>query len=137
MAYATAAQMAAIVGADDLAAAAPDPDALPDAPVRWLQAPVDAALEAASVLADDFLRAHYVLPLNPVPPFLPRLVCRIAHADLVDDAAATDLIRNRAGSARATLKRIGKGELRLQSARTAKGRPSTVRHRLPRLDGLA
>ena len=133
--YCTPAQLAQIIGRGHPIAAAPDPDA-DDA---WDAATVAAALEAVSERVDATLRAAYQLPLADVPAFLTRAVARLAHAELVTEAARTDLIQQRATEAWRMVTDLATGAARLDTTdddgdgtanpRTRQGRAIRVRGR--------
>ena len=109
--YCTTAQLEQVIGRDHLIAPAPDPDQ-PDA---WQAPPVLAALEAVAARVDARLRAAYRLPLADVPVFLTRAVARLAHAELVTEATATELIQQRATDAWRLVTDLATGAARLDT----------------------
>ena len=62
---------------------------------------------------DDALRSRYTLPLPVVPEYLQRAAARILHHELCDESQITDLIRDRAREARATIRQLSTGALQL------------------------
>ena len=133
--YCTPAQLEQVIGRGHLIAAAPDPD-VDDA---WDEGAVVAALAAVSERVDARIRAAYTLPLADVPAFLTRAVARLAHAELVTEAASTDLIQSRATEAWRLVTDLATGAARLDTTdddldgaanpRTRQGRAVRVRGR--------
>ena len=107
--YVTHDQVAAIVGARALAAAAPDPN---DSE-RYHTATVEEAIDAVSEQVDARLRSAYTIPLGDVPQFLRRAVARIVHDELTDTDTDADIITRRAEAAWKSVGAIAKGELRI------------------------
>lgn len=105
--YLSADQLADIIGIEALIIAAPDADDGYDA------GRVEAAIAAVGEKIDAELLARYEIPLTEVSDYIRRLAARLAHAELVGDSDMTDLIASRADQARADLKRISRGEIRL------------------------
>ena len=91
---------------------------------------VQKALDDVAGEIDAMLRARYVLPLASVPGFLARAAARMAHDALADARTSTDVVRDRAASARRLIRRLGAGEIHLEApqpdgagaARTGAGR---------------
>lgn len=76
------------------------------------------ALQDASALADDYLRARYTLPLAGLPRTLVLNVCDIARYYLYDDAA-TDAVTARYNQALTWLKNVASGTVTLDAAEAA------------------
>ena len=133
--YCTPAQLEQVIGRDHLITAAPDPD-VDDA---WDEGAVAAALAAVSERVDARIRAAYTVPLADVPAFVTRAVARLAHAELVTEAASTDLIQSRATEAWRLVTDLATGAARLDTTdddldgtanpRTRQGRAVRVRGR--------
>lgn len=130
--YLTPAALEEIIGREALLVAAPDPDT----PGAIDAARVAAAIEEVSSTVDARLRAYYALPLSDVPGFLARAVARIVHAELCDDAATTDLIRDRRKASEQIVKDVAAGKMHVggdldgrgaANASTRQGRASVVR----------
>ena len=107
--YVTPQDVAGIVGAQALAAAAPDPDDCE----RHHAPTVQEAIDAVSEQVDARLRSAYTIPLGDVPEFLRRAVARIVHDELVGTDTDADIINRRASAAWKAVDAIAKGELRI------------------------
>lgn len=107
--YITPEEVAAIVGAEMLARAAPDPDDFD----QWYAPTVQVAIDAVSEQVDARLRSAYTIPLGDVPEFLRRAVARIVHDELTDPGTDTEQIQRRATASWKAIDAIAKGELRI------------------------
>lgn len=133
--YCTAADLEAVLGREALLRAAP----APDDPSTVDAAAVARAVAAVGSRIDGALRTRYTLPLNDVPEALRRAAVRLAHAELVDEDTATDLIASRADDAAKLLDRIAAGRIRIggdldgdagdRNAATGAGRAHVARRR--------
>ena len=91
----------------------------------------EAALEAASVLADGYLRGRYTLPLTAWGEDLTRAVCAIAAWDLLcargfdPNRSGDAAIEARAATATSWLKDVAAGRVRLSGGNTT---PTATRH---------
>ena len=107
--YCTSADIETVIGRDQLLTAAPDPD-------RDDAVDTDAvsrAIAAVSSRIDGYLRARYTLPLADVPEVLRRAAVRLVHAELVNEGATTDLIKERAADAVKLVEHISSGRIRI------------------------
>ena len=94
----------------------------------------DAALEAASRVADSYLRSRYALPLAGYGDDLKRAVCAIAAWDLLSTRGydphrgSDEAVRMRADDAKGWLKDISAGKAAVSGGVTTPGpsRPSRV-----------
>ena len=133
--YISAEEAKGILGAAAVALVAPDPDSVDGIDAGKLSHAVD----AANSRIDAEVQIRYDVPVDiaHVPDWLKRDASYLVHEYLCgDDAANTDLIRQRAQTARENLKRIARGELKLKletgdetasnAERTASGRVHLV-----------
>lgn len=107
MAYATAADMEARFGADELVART-DRNATGTVDGTVLAR----ALADAGAEIDGYLAARYQLPLPTIPPMLARIACDIARYRLWEDLAS-DEVRRRYEDARRLLEAISRGTVSL------------------------
>lgn len=107
MAYATAADMQARYGLDELVART-DRNATGAVDTTVL----NRALSDADAEIDGYLAARYRLPLPTVPPMLARIACDIARYRLWEDMAS-DEVRRRYEDARRLLEALSRGTVSL------------------------
>lgn len=107
MAYATAADLIARFGEDELIQLTDRSGAgVPDAAV------VARALEDSGAEIDGYLASRYRLPLPTVPALLARIACDIARYRLWEDRAS-DEVRRRYEDARRLLENLSSGKVSL------------------------
>lgn len=117
MAYATAAELDARFGAEELVARTDRLGAgVPDA------AAIARALADAEAEIDGYVAARYRLPLPAVPPVLTRIACDIARYRLWQDAASEE-VRERYQDARRLLEAIARGLVSLGLAEEDRPQP--------------
>lgn len=131
MAYATAADMVARFGEEEMIRLSSQDGALTAAPNG---AVIQVALDDATAVIESHLRTRYLLPLNPVPREVVRCCCILARCDLAQGGgkAPSDEMRRERNDALAWLRDMASSEGKLDAppAATAAAARVTDRERL-------
>jgi phage gp36-like protein len=89
-----------------------------DVPETVLPERLEAKLDAATDIADSYLRGRYLVPLAPVPPSIVQAVCKIARYELASggDRTPSDSMTRDRDAVIAWLKSLSTGVATLEGA---------------------